>query len=313
MNSREFATLASDSDKLFNAIPKDVTRNLKCRMDLHAYLAENKEAQQLFMLNCSLKPEIMFNACFFTYNPKQNVVSHNVPFILRPQQEIAIAALRDAIDTGHDIIIDKSRGEGATELLCKLFLCYWLMSSDTYMLVGSRKEELVDQSTDIKHGKVIGPHQTLFHKILYGLANLPLWWKVEFSKRHRFLQNLDNGSMLEGEATNESFGAGNRAMAVLVDEVARIEPEPAQYIIDNIGDVTNCCIFNSTHFKWGAGHPYAKLLRSNRIEVITLGFEENPEKNCGAYYTPIQDEVELIDVEYYRKNFPEILQYAEHN
>jgi hypothetical protein len=119
--------------------------------------------------------------------------------------------------------------------------------------------------------------------------------------------------MLEGEATNESFGAGNRATAVLIDEVARIEPEVAQFIVDNIHDTSECCIYNSTHFRWGAGHPFAKLLRSNRVEVVTLGYEDNPEKNKGAYYTPVQDEVELIDVDYYRHNFPEILTYAEPN
>jgi hypothetical protein len=248
----------------------------------------------------------MFNSCYWTFNPKHESRLRNVPFILRPAQEVAIKTLKRAIDEGFDVAIDKSREEGASEILCKLFLHYWLFEPDTYLLVGSRKEELVDQSTDIKAGRVIGPHQTLFHKILYGLANLPVWWKVQFTKRHRFLQNLENGSMIEGEATNESFGAGNRATAVLIDEVARIEPEPAQYIIDNIHDTTACCIYNSTHFRWGAGHPYAKLLRSNKIEIITLGWEDNPEKNVGMYRSPKKGFVEIKDISYYKRNYPDV-------
>lgn len=306
MNSREFANIASDPDTLLNAIPRDVQKNIAFRQDLHSFLAENEIARKLFVYNISVNPAIMFNSCLWTYNPKKDARSRNVPFILRPAQEVAIATLKRAIDEGFDVAIDKSREEGASEILCKLFLVYWLLEPETYMLVGSRKEELVDQSTDVKNGKVIGPHQTLFHKILYGLANLPVWWHVNFSKRHRFLQNLDNGSMLEGEATNESFGAGNRATAVLVDEVARIEPEPAQYIIDNIHDTTDCCIYNSTHFKWGAGHPYAKLLRSNKIEIITLGFEDNPEKSIGMYRSPKKGFVEIKDIEYYRQKYPTI-------
>lgn len=112
--------------------------------------------------------------------------------------------------------------------------------------------------------------------------------------------------MLEGEATNESFGAGNRATAVLIDEVARIEPEPAQYIIDNIHDITQCCIYNSTHFRWGAGHPFARLLRSNKVEIITLGFEDNPEKNVGMYRSTKRGYIEIKDIDYYKKKFPKI-------
>jgi hypothetical protein len=306
MNSREFASLASDPKQFLEGIPRDPRLNVLWRQDLHAFLAENVTARQLYTCNIIENPAILFNSALWTYNPKKDSKSRNVPFILRPKQEEALSVLKEAIDSGFDVVIDKSREEGASELLCKLFLCYWLLSPDTYMLVGSRKEELVDQSTDLKHGRVVGPHQTLFHKILYGLANLPVWWQVKWSKRHRFLQNLDNGAMIEGEATNESFGAGNRATAVLVDEVARIEPEPAQSIINSIGDVTDCCIYNSTHFKWGAGHPYAKLLRSNRIKVLTLGFEDNPVKNFGMYRSPKKGFVEIKDVGYYREKYPAI-------
>lgn len=306
MNSKEFSSIASNPAQFLEAIPREVVANIAFRKDLHAFLSENALAQQLYLYNVAANPAILFNSSLWTYNPKKDSQCRNVPFILRPAQEVAIATLKRAIDEGFDVAIDKSREEGASELLCKLFLSYWLLSPEGYFLIGSRKEELVDQSTDIKCGRVIGPHQTLFHKILYGLANLPIWWKVNFSKRHRFLQNLDNGSMIEGEATNESFGAGNRATAVLIDEVARIEPEPAQYIIDNIHDTTQCCIYNSTHFKWGAGHPYAKLLRSNKIEIITLGFEDNPTKNYGMYRSPKNGFIEIKDTEYYTNNFPEI-------
>lgn len=306
MDSKTFAYIATDPDRLLASIPKDPRTNILWRQDLHEFLAGNETAQKLFVYNVSLNPVIMYNACLWTYNPKKDSGSRNVPFILRPAQEVAIATLKRAIDEGFDVAIDKSREEGATELVCKLFLLYWLLEPESYMLVGSRKEELVDQSTDIKFGKVIGPHQTLFHKILYGLSNLPVWWHVNFSKRHRFLQNLDNGAMIEGEATNESFGAGNRATAVCIDEVARIEPEPAQYIIDNIHDTTACCIYNSTQFKWGAGHPYAKLLRGGRVEIITLGFEDNPEKNYGMYRSPKRGFIEIKDIDYYRKQYPRI-------
>ncbi|KKM49560.1 hypothetical protein LCGC14_1556780, partial [marine sediment metagenome] len=162
-----------------------------------------------------------------------------------------------------------------------------------------------------KDGRLVGPHQTLFHKIMYGICNLPAWVNIPISKKNCFLQNLDNASMIEGESTNESFGAGNRATAVLVDEVARIEPDVAQYIIDNIQDTSPCCIYNSTHFRWGSGHPYAKLLRSNRIHTVTLGFEDNPEKNQGLYLSPVEDFIEIIDIGYYRQICPSVFNEIE--
>jgi hypothetical protein len=313
VNTAEFVSMAKDPDRFYEKVPKEKVKNVQFRLALHSYLAENKEAQTLYLYNLAVKPELAFASCLWTYNPFPGLKTPHQPFIPWPQQEIAIREFKDAIDNGHDLVVDKTRREGATELLCKMFLLYWLLEPNVYFLVGSRKEELVDQSTDIKHGRVLGSHQTLFHKILYGIANLPVWWQVKFSKRHRFLQNELNGSMIEGEATSESFGAGNRARAALVDECARIEPEVAQYIIDNIHDTTPCCIYNSTHFRWGAGHPYAKLLRSNRIKVITLGYETNPEKSVGLYTSPTNGYVTIKDMDYYRQKCPEIFTAVEPN
>ena len=309
MNATEFAKI--DSPELFySLIPKDLKKNIQFRMRLHSYLAEDKTAQECYMGLCFAKPQIAFDSAFFTYDPRQPPGYENRPFIIRPKQSIMIDAIKDAIENQHNLIIDKSREEGATEVICKMFALYWWLRPQIYFLVGSRKEDLVDRSVEYKSGRLIGPHQTLFHKIMYGIFNLPIWVKLNITKKNCFLQNLENNSMIEGESTNESFGAGNRATAVLVDEVARIEPDVAQYIIDNIQDTTPCAIFNSTHFRWGSGHPYARLLRSNKIKTVTLGFEDNPEKSVGAYYSPAEGMVDLIDVSYYRQNYPEIFNYV---
>lgn len=309
MNATEFAKVDSP-DKFWKTIPRELKENIQFRMKLHSYLAEDVEAQKCYMGLCLVKPQIAFDTALFTYDPRQPMGLKNRPFILRPKQSIMVDALKDAIENQHNLIVDKSREEGATEVICKMFALYWWLKPQVYFLVGSRKEDLVDRSVEYKDGRLIGPHQTLFHKIMYGICNLPVWVSINTTKKNCFLQNLENNSMIEGESTNESFGAGNRATAVLVDEVARIEPDVAQYIIDNIQDTTPCAIFNSTHFRWGSGHPYAKLLRSNKIKTITLGFEDNPEKSVGAYYSPIEGMIDLIDVSYYRQNYPEILEYA---
>lgn len=304
-------SIIDSPDKFLEAFPTDLKENIEKRQELHAYLAEDKEAQKVYMEMCLIQPQIAFDSAFWTYDPRQPVGYKHRPFILRPKQRVAVNKLKDAIDNQHNLIIDKSREEGATEIICKLFALYWLLSPESCFLVGSRKEDLVDSSVDYKDGKLIGAHQSLFHKILYGIVNAPVWLIPNFNKKHLFLQNLDNGATHIGESTNESFGAAGRATAALVDELARIEPDVAQFIIDTISDVSPCCIYNSTHFRWGSGHPYARLLRSNKIETVTLGFEENPEKNQGLYRSPVSGVVEIIDEIYYKENYPEIFQYAE--
>jgi hypothetical protein len=172
-------------------------------------------------------------------------------------------------------------------------------------------EDYVDKATTIKEDNnglmlVYGNHKCLFHKILYAMTTLPPYMQPNLRKSHLLLENMDNNSKIGGEATTNNFGAGDRAKAVLVDECARIEPDIAQYIIDNIQDTTPCAIYNSTHFKWGSGHPYAKLINTNKVEIVTLGWEDNPVKNYGLYRSEAMDEVTIKDIDYYRSQCPSV-------
>lgn len=257
-----------------------------------------------FLEACFLKPQIAFDTLFWIYSPQRKAGLRNYPFILYPHQIPAVDELKSAIDEGYNAGIEKSRMEGATEILCKLLALYWWLSPDFVALVGSRKEDLVDKSTDIVNGKLVGWHKCLFHKILYAVHYLPSFLRPNFIKTNLQFQNLDNNAMIGGESTNESFGAGDRAAVAAVDEIERIDPPIAQSIIDNINDTAPCCIYNSTHWNWGAAHPYYKLLKSGKIKVITLGWENNPEKNFGLYKSPTKGIIEIKDMDYYRKTYP---------
>jgi len=288
------------------SIPSDVVGNVEFRKNLHGWLVKDEGAQKVYLEMCLADPKIMFNSAFWTFNPRNAPGCRNMPFILRHKQELAVDRLVCAVNGGHNLLFDKSRDEGATEILCKTFAFYWLLVPESIFLIGSRKEELVDKGVEIHNGHLTGSHQCLFHKILYAIHHLPFWLQPKgFDKTHLHYQNLSNDSIIDGESTNESFGAAHRCTAVGVDEVARIEPSVAQSIIENISDVTECCIFNSTQWNWGEGHPYAKLLKSNKIEVITLGYEDNPEKNQGLYRSPELDVIEIKDIGYYRKKYPD--------
>jgi hypothetical protein len=126
MKAREFKRVDSP-EAFFKAIPESLSENVLFRISLHKYLAGDKEAQRVYLAMCDAKPQIAFNSSFFTYDPRQPIGLQARPFILRPQQDLFVSAIKDAIDNQHDLAVDKTREEGATEVLCKMFSLYFLL------------------------------------------------------------------------------------------------------------------------------------------------------------------------------------------
>lgn len=283
-------------EKVLEIIPVDIGKNLIFRQELHSFLAKDKGAQKVFLELCAIKPQIMFNSTFWTFNPRSKPGYRNIPFILRPRQSEGIDEIKNGIDTGSDLLINKSRDEGATWLITAVFFNYWLLIEDSIFLVASRKEDLVDKA---------GNTDCLFYRFLYLNKNLPAWLAVpEAEKTHLHYYNPRNGSVIDGESTNESLGAGSRALAVMLDEFGRVEHKIAQNIRETLSDVTDCVIYNSTHF-YGRGHPFAKLQRSRKVQVFRLAWYDNPEKNKGLYNSPDINVIELFD-DYYKEKYPKV-------
>ena len=96
---------------------------------------------------------------------------------------------------------------------------------------------------------------------------------------------------------------------MFLDEFGRVDKSIADSIEDSIHDVTNCVIYGSTHWL-GPGHTFNQVLQKSTTEVITLLWMDNPTKNPGLYTSPEPGVVEIIDIPYYEKNFPELLKYG---
>ena len=291
----------------FKSIPQNPAENLQWRMDFHDNLSKDKGLQKAYLELCWADIKIIFNSAFFVYDAEAPSGFRNRPFILWPHQETAVDAIHDAITNEHDLVIDKSRKEGATEIICKTFVAHFLLDPESQFLVGSRKAEFVDKGVEIFDGNLVGLHKSLMHKICYAINTLPHWMRPNVLKTYMLLQNLDSNSVISGEATNENFGAGDRQCGILIDEYGRMDHNMAININDSVHDVTNCVIFNSTHF-WGVEHPYNQLLlqKFGTIPVVTMPWEMNPTKNAGLYLSPDYDIIEIKDIDYYRKLCPEI-------
>jgi len=191
--------------------------------------------------------------------------------------------------------MDKSRDMGATWLILGVFFWFWLTEKDCQFLVGSRKEEYVDKT---------GNHKSLFWKLDYLYKYLPTWLQPEIERTHMHFLNHRNGSCINGEATNKDMGAGDRQMAVMLDELARVDHSIAQSMLDALSDTTDCVISNSTHTTMG--HPYAKLRYSGRVPVLVLPWYKRPDRCQGLYRSPAEGMVEIHDLGYYQKTYPQI-------
>lgn len=306
-------------EDFFNSIPTDLGGNLAYRKELSNLLAKDKGFQDTFLSMCLQCPEISFNTMFWTFDPRKDPGYRNQPFILRPKQVTGIRSLKQHSIEKRDLLFDKSREEGASEIICGYIANSLLLDPEFYGLVGSRVESLVDDATiEIRDGKLYGPHIPLFHKILYKLVNLPPWAFERFKinkwiKKFKFLQNPFTGSAIQGEATTKSFGAGGRSTITFIDELAQIEPDIAQALIDTIHDVSPVCIYNSTHGPWGSGHPYARMIVDNKIDVVELDWSDNPVKAKGLYTSPDLNVIEIVDIDYYKNKWPEIFKDFEAN
>lgn len=285
-----------------SAIPGDLRGNLDFRKKVNTKLAGDNGMQRAFLELCWAKPQIAYKTLFWTFDPRKEPGCRNLPFITRPAQDRVIGELWRAINTGSDYLIEKSRDEGATEIVIKAFVLQMLLSADTMFLIGSRKQEFVWKP---------GDHKALFSKVLYTLEHLPHWLrldpKTELDTKMLHCRNLRNGSVIDGESTNENFGAGDRRTAILLDEFGRVDYNIARQIRNSVNDVANSVIYNSTHF-YGAGHPFARLRRSGKIKVGILPWYENPVKAQGMYRSPSQGMIEVKDVEYYKKRWPKAFQ-----
>jgi len=155
-------------ERFYQAIPTEIGQNIEYRKNLHTALEKDRGMQETYLSLCLADPKIAFNSMFWTANPRLPVGQRNWPFILRkPKQEELVDALTHGISKQHDVGINKSRDEGATEVVSKTFALLTL-EPETYFVVGSRNKDLVDSQGD--------PY-TLFAKIKYAFDTMPTWMK----------------------------------------------------------------------------------------------------------------------------------------
>lgn len=223
-------------------------------------------------------PIIFIDKFCYTFDPKHE--PYHLPFNLFDFQKDLVDELKDAIEKGYDIFIEKCREMGATYTTLDVILWFWLNVPGSNFLVGSRKEDYVDSTGS---SEVSNREESLFGKIEYTLRHLPLFMLpkgFDYRKHLTYmsLTNPVNGNSISGESSNPNFSRGGRQKAILLDEFAFWDNDNSAW--GATADTTNCRIVLTTP---GIKPSKAKRLRfgkdGEKIKVITLPYYLDPRKD----------------------------------
>lgn len=273
-------------------VPKERQANLEYRANLLEMAADDKAFQSDLMAACQQSVLFWYNAFVWTFHqfdvdPETGETvpstAPHVPFITWDIQDLAIETILDAMNTGHDLGMKKSRDMGASWICLGTFHHEWLFGKSAPQLLElSRVRDFVDQTGNMK---------ALFQKHDYINSWLPSWMippgcmpggKYR-TKMH--MLNILTGACIDGESTTEHAASGDRRKAILLDEFAKVEH--GKQMRSATADVSPCRIVNSTPA--GAHTEYSRWVNSGKIKTFVLPWWEHPEKGAGRYI--VTDEI----------------------
>ena len=253
--------------------PKDSRANSRYRRAILERAASDVDFQRECWARSSRDMIWYIDTFGWIYAPKDHGDCPDQPFVTYPFQERGMFAI-DAAIGNYPMLGEKSRDMGFTWMVTAVAAWRFHFRRKQSFLFGSRKEEYVDKTGDPK---------TLFWKIDYFFEHLPGWLQPNIDRTSMHLANLENGSTIDGESTNDNFARGDRRNAIFLDEFPAVDN--GQQIAKAAGDASNCVIYFGTPMGT-AGAFYEirqKMLEETPERVLRLHWSEHPEKRIGLY------------------------------
>ena len=265
----------------YHLVPKDMLMNVRFRR----YLLEKAQTSPGFRIQlykmCEEDMLFYINAFCFTFDPRPDVqLTPKTPFITYEAfQDEAMAEIGNAVLSGGDIAIPKSRCMGASWMGLTVFEWLWHFRSDMSFLLVSRNEKYVDDGTP----------KSLFGKIDFLHKNQPKWLlppgrnlgDKDPNRKKLHLGNSDNDSTIDGESTTGDAGRGDRRSGMFIDEHAAFEVSDGFNILSATRDTTKTRIFNST--PQGANNAFYEVVHNTACLIIRLHWSKHPKYNRGMY------------------------------
>lgn len=240
-------------------------------------------AEELWIM-CKRDPLFYINTFVFTFDPRLTPRSTVIPFNTFEFQDNAVMEIVLAILEGRDLLVDKSRAEGASWIILTVYKWLWTFYDMQAFRLVSRNEDLVDKHQD---------PDCLFWKLMFIIEHEPdfIMGENNFHKTHLHLYNKINGSMIDGSSTTGDVTRGGRCASMMLDEFASV-PEGYE-VLKATRDVTDCRIFNST--PKGAANAFHDVGHKTDITRLSFHWSQDPRKNQGLYTTGADGKVKLLD------------------
>lgn len=217
------------------------------------------------------KHPLAFINDLYTFDPRPG--KGKLPFHLYKFQIDYAIELIYCIQNGEEIFVEKSRDMGASWVTLAVILWCWIFLPNFQALIGSRKEDLVDN----------GLVDSLFGKFDYMLKYLSFDLTFDPSsdkvRTYMKLVNPLNGNSISGESANPNFGRQGRYSVSMLDEIAFWPQQQSSW--EGVGESTRTRIAITTPSEYPS---FAKTLRnSGLIPVKTLHWKDHPDKDQKWY------------------------------
>jgi hypothetical protein len=263
---------------------EDPTENLKWRIHLREAARKDEGLQRDLRQACFEDLLFFFSFCCYCFEPRAKVKVK--PFCLWPHQEPAFLAMDGAIDQSEekeepvDVVVDKSRGQGATWGYLLIILRRWLRDEMFSAGLVTRNEKLVDSARD---------PDTLMWKLVWAINRLPIWLLPEgldLSKHRNLaehsLLNPENGASIVGYSATGDVARGGRKTVFALDELAAFRSGEDYHAMDSTQHVTNCRFLVSTYLGDSGAYYESAALPNDAIKVV-LDWRDNPTQNQCMY------------------------------
>jgi hypothetical protein len=203
--------------------------DLETRVRILAAVADGTISEADFRTACASSLYFFCATCLFVFEPRSDDPNmKDIPFTPRSFQKQYLDVLQNHLDTGEDLLTDKSREMGVTWMVLMAFFWKWLFDPKFTAIVSSMTVEKIDRK---------GDPSCLFWKLEYLVECLK--WTVPFlypkgfklAEPHRVhlkMSNPETKSVIMGETMGANLGRSGRTRAILLDEFAEAEyPEAA--------------------------------------------------------------------------------------
>lgn len=271
-------------------VPKGQIENMEWRSQLLEAAEDDEGFQSELVAMCKCSLHFFVNAFVWTFHQfdvvkgqRTSVEYADVPFITWEIQDELFTAFNEHLRTGKDILVNKSRDMGASWCCTAFFHWLWLFRDDKPQLLAlSRTEEYVDKPGNMK---------ALFQKHDYINRWLPAWLVPPGClpggkyRTRMHMMNAWNEACIDGESTTKHAASGDRRLAILLDEFAKVEN--GQLMRSATRDAGLMRIVNSTVA--GPGTEYSKWKNSGKIRVFPLMWWDHPQKGKGRH--AVQDKL----------------------